>query len=172
MEACLTELGYTGVRRTGQGGGGSISYGETYTTDEGNIFVKKNENVGARMMFEGEFASLLAIASTDTLRVPLPVAVLDNPLGPGAVLVMENLYLSGLLDHAQLGRNLAKLHLHNRGLSEVGSLVFICTGYFGMIGDGNVNKTINKSVQALHKYEKGGEVHCKKKPVPGFIHVK
>jgi len=118
MEACLSDLGYHGIRRTGQRGGGCISQGETFHTDEGKIFVKQNENPGARMMFEGEMASLLAIAETETLRVPTPVAVLHNPKGSGAMLVMEHLDMTGILDHARLGEGLARLHLQNRSLPE------------------------------------------------------
>ena len=41
MEACLEGLGYSGVKRTGRGGGGCISQGELYLTDQGRLFVKQ-----------------------------------------------------------------------------------------------------------------------------------
>lgn len=48
----------------------------------------------ARLMFEGEFASLEAISRTGCVRAPRPVKVLNAPPGSsGAMLVMEYLDL-------------------------------------------------------------------------------
>ena len=55
------QLGYTFVKRSGQGGGGCISQGEMFNTDHGEVFVKENSKEGARNMFEGEFTSIEAL---------------------------------------------------------------------------------------------------------------
>jgi len=107
------ELGYTFIKRSGQGGGGCISQGEMFNTDKGRIFVKENSKDGARKMFEGEFASLEAIQNTNTIKVPRPIKVLDRPHGPGALLVMEFLDMRGCSKQAELGKALAELHLAN-----------------------------------------------------------
>ena len=80
MENYLKEkLGYTFVKRSGQTGGGCISQGEMYHTDQGQIFVNTRED--AETMFRGEFASLEEINSTGTVRVPRPIRVLKRPTG-------------------------------------------------------------------------------------------
>jgi len=48
----------------------------------------------ARIMFDGEMASLKAIAATNTVRVPAPITVLDLPKG-GACIVLEYLDMKG-----------------------------------------------------------------------------
>ena len=58
--------------------------------------------------------SLAEIESTNTIQVPHPIAVTDNPEGPGTILVMEYLDMKYLSNQAALGEALAKLHLHNR----------------------------------------------------------
>lgn len=84
MENYLKEkLGYTFVKRSGQTGGGCISQGEMYHTDQGQIFVKENTREDAETMFRGEFASLEEINSTGTVRVPRPIRVLKRPSGIG-----------------------------------------------------------------------------------------
>ena len=84
MENYLKEaLGYTFVKRSGQTGGGCISQGEMYHTDEGKIFVKENPREDAETMFKGEFASLEEINNTGTVRVPRPIKVLSKPSGIG-----------------------------------------------------------------------------------------
>ena len=57
MENYLKDkLGCTFVKRSGKGGGGCISQGEMYHTDQGKIFVKENAREDAETMFRGEFA--------------------------------------------------------------------------------------------------------------------
>ena len=112
METFLKDqLGYTFVKRSGRGGGGCISQGELFHTDQGKIYVKENHRPGALTMFQGEFASLVKIQETETVKVPRPVKVLERE--PGAVLVMEYLELGSCSSQAELGRQVAALHLHN-----------------------------------------------------------
>ena len=82
MEEYLkTSLGYSYVRRSDKSGGGCISQGSMFFTDQGNIFVKENEKAGAEIMFRGEFAGLEALTNTDIIKVPRPIKVLDRPTG-------------------------------------------------------------------------------------------
>ncbi|PSN35296.1 Fructosamine-3-kinase [Blattella germanica] len=72
----------------------------------------------AREMFDGELDSLKAIAATNTVTVPKPLYVLDNPDG-GAALVLEYMDLKGLTRYSrQLGEEMAKMHLHNAELGQ------------------------------------------------------
>ena len=61
-------------------------------------------------MFDGEYASLLAIKETECIKVPTPIAVLDDPDSPsGSMLIMENLEIKGLSSSAKLlGEELAR----------------------------------------------------------------
>ncbi|PNJ87511.1 FN3KRP isoform 4 [Pongo abelii] len=120
MEELLKrELGCGFVRATGHSGGGCISQGRSYDTDQGRVFVKVNPKAEARRMFEGEMASLTAILKTNTVKVPKPIKVLDAP-GGGSVLVMEHLDMRHLSSHAaKLGAQLADLHLDNKKHGEM-----------------------------------------------------
>nr|BAG57005.1 unnamed protein product [Homo sapiens] len=120
MEELLRrELGCSSVRATGHSGGGCISQGRSYDTDQGRVFVKVNPKAEARRMFEGEMASLTAILKTNTVKVPKPIKVLDAP-GGGSVLVMEHMDMRHLSSHAaKLGAQLADLHLDNKKLGEM-----------------------------------------------------
>ena len=66
-------------------------------------------------MFDGEYASLIAIKNTGCVRVPNPIAVLDDPDIPsGAMLVMENVNIRALSSSSKelgeyLGRYVQKL---------------------------------------------------------------
>ncbi|XP_066530873.1 ketosamine-3-kinase isoform X2 [Hoplias malabaricus] len=69
-------------------------------------------------MFEGEKASLEAILSTNTIKVPKPVKVIDLE-GGGAVFVLEHVDMRSLSRYsARLGEQLADLHLHNKRQKE------------------------------------------------------
>lgn len=73
-------------------------------------------------MFDGELASLKAILATQTVRVPDPIVVVDNPKG-GAVLVMEFVNMKSLSKYsAKLGEQLGKLHKHNKTLKDQDAL--------------------------------------------------
>nr|XP_039262138.1 ketosamine-3-kinase-like [Styela clava] len=113
MENLLkAELNFSFVKSTGQGGGGCISSGNVYDTDKGKIFVKDNTKSGAKLMFDGEYTGLRAIAETNTIRVPKPFKVIKR--SHGAILVMEYLNMHSLHGHAkELGRKMAELHLSN-----------------------------------------------------------
>lgn len=93
---------------------GLISEGKVYQTVGVNgIFVKVNRKQGARLMFEGEVASLKALKNADQVRVPDPIKIVDIPTG-GAALAMEFIDLTEISSqHEVLGHKLARLHLHN-----------------------------------------------------------
>ncbi|XP_060064718.1 fructosamine-3-kinase-like [Ylistrum balloti] len=93
---------------------GYISEGKVFQTEDGSrIFVKVNRKQGARLMFEGEVASLEALKNTNEIRVPNPIKIMNIPTG-GSALVMEFLDITELSNQqAALGEKLARLHLHN-----------------------------------------------------------
>lgn len=124
MEARIKEvLKTTKLRATGRGGSGCINEGEAYETDSGEVFIKRNSKPAARTMFDGEFAALTAILNTGTVKVPKPIAVVDNPSG-GAALVMESVRMRPLNRHSKLlGEQLASLHLHNSRKRDDGGSV-------------------------------------------------
>ncbi|KAK7474331.1 hypothetical protein BaRGS_00034379 [Batillaria attramentaria] len=110
MEELLKrELNTSKLKSLGRTGGGCISEGSSYDTDLGRVFIKINGKEEARMMFDGEAASLEALTSMQVVKVPAPIKVISLPKG-GAVFVMENLEItSGLSQHAALlGEQLAK----------------------------------------------------------------
>ncbi|XP_034751196.1 ketosamine-3-kinase isoform X2 [Etheostoma cragini] len=108
------ELGTAMLKSTGHSGGGCISEGQSYDTDTGRVFVKINHKSEAKLMFDGEMASLEAILKTETVKVPKPVKVVELDTG-GCVLVMEHLDMRGLTKYSkQLGEQLADLHIHNK----------------------------------------------------------
>ncbi|XP_075936260.1 ketosamine-3-kinase [Anarhichas minor] len=115
MEAKLKkELGTAMLKSTGHSGGGCISEGQSYDTDTGRVFVKINHKSEAKLMFDGEMASLEAILKTETVKVPKPVKVIELDTG-GCVLVMEHLDMRGLTKYSKhLGEQLADLHVHNK----------------------------------------------------------
>lgn len=51
--------------------------------------------IQAKLMFDGEMASLEAILKTETVKVPKPVKVIELDTG-GCVFVMEHLDMRGL----------------------------------------------------------------------------
>ncbi|XP_006004311.1 ketosamine-3-kinase [Latimeria chalumnae] len=119
METVLKrELNTSTLRPSGHSGGGCISQGQSYDTDQGRLFVKINHKQESRQMFEGEMASLEAILRTNMVKVPKPVKVFDLP-GGGSALAMEHLDMRSLNRHsAELGKQMAELHLYNQKLRE------------------------------------------------------
>jgi fructosamine-3-kinase len=89
-------------------GGGCIN--EAYTlrrTDGRNFFVKLND-ARHTAMFAAEAAGLEAIAATNTIRVPQPIA--HGVAGRHSYLVLEHLDLGGRSNARLLGEQLAALH--------------------------------------------------------------
>lgn len=115
MEAKLKkELGTNMLKSTGHSGAGCISEGQSYDTDFGRVFVKINHKSEAKLMFDGEMASLEAIVKTQTVKVPKPMKVIELDRG-GCAFVMEHLDMKGLSKYSkQLGEQLADMHLHNK----------------------------------------------------------
>ncbi|XP_051572455.1 ketosamine-3-kinase-like [Myxocyprinus asiaticus] len=159
METLLKrELGTSVLKSSGHSGGGCISEGQSYDTDTGRVFVKINHKNEARRMFDGEIASLEAILSTNTVKTPRPVKVVDLERN-GAVLVMEHVDMKSLNRYsAKLGGQLADLHLYNKrqiekqnkeqqtvgkgsGQSEIATVnkfgfhVATCCGYIPQVND-------------------------------------
>ncbi|KAG8225553.1 hypothetical protein J437_LFUL002069 [Ladona fulva] len=119
------------------GGGGCISESKAYNTDKyGKIFVKLHHGSKARAMFDGEYASLKALADSKTVSVPNPISVLDIP--QGSVFAVEYVEMKGLRKfQAELGNQLARLHLFNPASSDENSGKFgfhvnTCCGYIPM----------------------------------------
>uniref|UniRef100_UPI00358E8330 ketosamine-3-kinase-like isoform X2 n=1 Tax=Myxine glutinosa TaxID=7769 RepID=UPI00358E8330 len=112
------ELATDKLRLIGRAGGGCINDGCSYETDTGKVFIKTNSKSEAKLMFDGEVASLQTIRSTNTVRVPRPIKSLANPSG-GAVLIMEHLDMHSLNRHQKmLGERIAALHLHNQHVGD------------------------------------------------------
>ncbi|XP_064170453.1 ketosamine-3-kinase-like isoform X3 [Anguilla rostrata] len=115
MEVLLKkELRTSMLKAAGHVGVGYISEGQSYDIDSGRVFVKINHKSQARLMFDGEAASLDSILKTETVKVPKPTKVIDLETG-GAVFIMEHLDMKSLCKYsALLGDQLADLHLHNQ----------------------------------------------------------
>ncbi|XP_068678289.1 ketosamine-3-kinase-like [Montipora foliosa] len=144
-EILKKELNTTKFKSLGSASGGCINEGHSFDTDHGKIFVKVNEKSEARKMFDGELLSLETIYKTNTVRVPKPIKVLDNPSGKETIFVQEYLDMKGLRKYqAQLGTELARLHLNNieklkkaesgkdqdsKAVDKFGFLTTTCCGY-------------------------------------------
>ncbi|XP_033126776.1 ketosamine-3-kinase-like [Anneissia japonica] len=147
------ELGVKTVKCVGSTAGGCISDGQSFETELGKYFLKVNTQSEAKRMFDGEFAGLQAIQSTDTIKVPSPVNVVPHPSSKGSIFIMEHIDMRGLGKHsAKLGENLARLHLHNdelrltqeanqgyvgkaeavKSISQFGFHITTCCGYLPM----------------------------------------
>jgi protein-ribulosamine 3-kinase len=107
------------VRSSTLVGGGSIN--EAYRlegTDGTRYFLKLNDSRHLTM-FVAEAAGLEAIAATNTIRVPLPIA--HGSAGKQSYLVLEYLDLSSRGDARLLGEQLAALHRFTSGRADVNS---------------------------------------------------
>ena len=96
MEALLqNELASSRVVSLGRGGGGCISDGQSYETDSGRVFVRRNSDqkatiltliqccscrnpIRAKIMFDGEYIGLKKILETGIVTVPKPMKVSDS----------------------------------------------------------------------------------------------
>lgn len=107
------------VRGSTPVGGGSIN--EAYRldgTDGTHYFLKLNDSRHLTM-FVAEAAGLEAIAATNTIRVPLPIA--HGSAGKQSYLVLEYLDLSSRGDVRLLGEQLAALHRFTSDRADVNS---------------------------------------------------
>ena len=107
--------------------GGSINAAVVLSSDEQQYFVKTNAS-GQKAMFEAEARGLLALASSETLKVPRPVCFGENQ--SQSYIVMEYLEMSGRADQVALGQQLALMHR-------------VCAEQFGW----EINNTIGATFQ-------------------------
>lgn len=87
--------------------GGSINSAFVLSGESEQYFVKTNRR-GESAMFEAEAEGLLALASSETLKVPIPVCFGEDQLQ--SYIVMEYLDMSGRADQVALGEQLAAMH--------------------------------------------------------------
>eukprot|EP00877_Chromochloris_zofingiensis_P005149 jgi/Chrzof1/14635/Cz09g10080.t1 len=93
---------------------GSSDWASTYVyqTDKGaSYFVKVALGGRDDSMFKGEALGLQAMYDTNTIRVPKVFHVGPMPNGRGSFIIMEHLNLGGSCNQAELGRQLALMHL-------------------------------------------------------------
>ncbi len=92
-------------------GGGSINESFRLAGDDGSFYFLKLNDAPHHAMFIAEAAGLDAIAATNTIRVPRPVAhgIADSQ----SYLVLENMELSSRGDARLLGEQLAAMHRHS-----------------------------------------------------------
>lgn len=95
------------VREQRSVGGGCINSAYRVSDGRRSLFVKLNE-ASSLDMFEAEQAGLLALAQTESIRVPRPLT--SGVAANQAYLVMEDLDLSGRADPVRLGHQLAAMH--------------------------------------------------------------
>lgn len=104
---------------SGKGGGGCINQGECYAVDDDKlIFVKLCTKPNASEIIAGEFASLRALKATNCVRVPDPMAIVEEPDSDRVALAMEFVEMQQLKQQAKLGEQLANLHLNNEKLQQ------------------------------------------------------
>jgi protein-ribulosamine 3-kinase len=89
-------------------GGGSINEAFRLEGTNGECYFLKLNDAQHLPMFEAEAAGLAAIAATNTLRVPQPIA--HGIVGEHSFLVLEHMVLSSRGDARRLGEQLAALH--------------------------------------------------------------
>ena len=87
--------------------GGSINAAFLLSGENKRYFVKTNQS-GRQLMFEAEASGLLALASSNTLRVPVPICFGDDRRH--SYIVMEYLEMDGSANQRVLGEQLAAMH--------------------------------------------------------------
>ncbi len=98
-------------------GGSNWSSAYVYQTSSGqSFFVKTALGKTASEMFEGEALGLRAMGATNTVRIPEVFHYGELPSGGalrsgGSFIVMEYLNMKGAVDQAELGKQLALMHL-------------------------------------------------------------
>lgn len=129
-ELLKRELGLNLLKPTGRKASGCINEGQTYETDSGYLFIKRNKGSQAKLMFDSEFASLLEIYKTKTVRVPKPIKVISA--GEDHFIAMEHIDMKSLNKHSsELGEQLANLHLYNEIVAKNDGSSVPYTGKFG-----------------------------------------
>jgi protein-ribulosamine 3-kinase len=106
-------------------GGGNINETFCLDTTNGERYFLKLNSARHLSMFEAEAAGLDAITTTNTVRVPQPVA--NGIAGEKSYLVLEYLELSSRGDAKLLGEQLAALHRCKRDRFGFGQNNFIGT---------------------------------------------
>lgn len=133
-------MGMGKVTGTSFAGGSSWSSAYVYATESGRkLFVKTALGRDPQSMFRGEAEGLRAVHATRTVRVPevhhygpLPSAPGGGALrGGGSFIVMEHLDLQGRCDQAELGRQLARMHLATPQHEHAGQFGFVCDNTIG-----------------------------------------
>jgi len=89
-------------------GGGSINAAFLLTADNGAQYFVKTNSSGQKAMFEAEARGLLAMAASNTIKVPEPLCFGDDQ--KQSYIVMEYLDMSGRADQITLGEQLAAMH--------------------------------------------------------------
>lgn len=115
------------VKRQQSLAGGSINAAYLLAGDDARFFVKTNAT-GKKAMFEAEAKGLFALASSNAIKVPVPICVGDD--GSQSYLVLQYLDLSGRANQVLLGEQLAAMHR-------------VTTEQFGW----EINNTIGATVQ-------------------------
>ncbi len=87
--------------------GGSISSAYVLSDENARFFVKTN-SPGKIAMFEAEAKGLLELASSETIKVPVPVCYGEDETQ--SYIVMEYLDISGDARQSDLGKQLAAMH--------------------------------------------------------------
>ncbi|KAF8062042.1 protein-ribulosamine 3-kinase [Scenedesmus sp. PABB004] len=117
-------------------GGSNWSSAYIYDTAGGRqLFVKLAMGGRDDSMFQGEAQGLRAMHATKTVRVPEVYHVGPAPNGRGSFIVMEALPLGGRVDQAEMGRQLARMHLAEPADPEARA------GRFGFCVDNTIGAT-------------------------------
>lgn len=131
----LSDAQWTVFQRTG--GDISSALGIRNESNGKKLFLKFNFDSGTRPnLFSGEFESLLAMRETECgITVPKPIAFCDN----GILMEYIEMSSSKSLNEFDLGRQLAKMHLHNRlrqnPVDKFGFHVDTCCGALSFSND-------------------------------------
>lgn len=109
----LTELGDIGpIRQIVPVGGGCINNASQIITAQGNYFLKWN-STPLPFMFTAEAHGLLALSSSNTIRIPKVYQFQEAQPTLPAFILMEWINKSRNFDQRLCGRQLAELHLNN-----------------------------------------------------------
>jgi protein-ribulosamine 3-kinase len=88
--------------------GGSINNAVVLTAGNGKQYFVKTNTTGKKPMFEAEAKGLEEMASSQSIRVPIPVCFGDD--GEQSYIVLEYLDMTGRADQVVLGEQLAAMH--------------------------------------------------------------